>query len=260
LLNRSEEEADEILFNLSDQISRAAAGFQLSIPPARSYAHILEEANAELGKINIQYEQMYRTLMAQAAELDQKNRELSDLTRQLDEKNKILQDLAAKDGLTGLYNHRHFQEFIAQQIHQARRSGRSLSLILLDIDHFKEFNDTYGHQFGDVVLKELANLLCSGVRKADIVARYGGEEFAIILADTDLRGAFLIAEKLRVAVERCQLVREGGQDVKFTISLGVSQFSSDMKEPRDLIAATDSALYEAKKNGRNRVSACGNPL
>jgi len=259
LLQRPESEAEDQLWKLSERIGAAAAGFQLQVPPARSYASILGEANAELGKLNMRYEQMYRELMAKAAELNEKNRELTELTRQLDEKNRMLQDLAAKDGLTGVYNHRYFQEFMVQQIRQARRHSRPLSLVILDIDHFKKFNDTYGHQFGDLVLKELAAILLANVRKSDIVARYGGEEFCVILADTDLKGAVRVAEKIRAAVEQAELPDGNGRSTRFTVSLGAAQLSAKMQEPSDLISIVDAALYVAKKGGRNRVSAYGDP-
>jgi PleD family two-component response regulator len=137
-----------MLDNLSELITKAAIGFNISVPPPRSYAHILEEANVELGRINLQYEQMYHELMAKAAELDRMNKELNQLTEELDHKNKALAEMAARDGLTDLYNHRYFQDFMAQQFVQARRYGRALSLIMLDIDRFKQINDAQ-HQFGD---------------------------------------------------------------------------------------------------------------
>lgn len=254
-LNRSEDDAEEVLHKLGDLIARAAAGFEIPIPPPRSYARILEEANAELGRINIQYEQMYHELMAKAAELDQKNRELSDLTRELDRKNQILEHLAARDGLTDLYNHRYFQEFMSQQVRQARRYGRALSLVMLDIDHFKRINDEQGHQFGDLILRDLAAILTEAVRGSDIVARYGGEEFAVIMPDTALEGAVVAAEKIRRVVELREVRGSAAQAVRFTVSLGIAQLSSEMHEPGDLIGAADRSLYRAKNEGRNRVCA-----
>jgi len=252
-LQKSEAEAEELLEGLAGRLDKAAASFNIAIPPPRTYTHILEDANAELGKINIRYEQMYRQLMAQTTELNRKNEELSALTRQLDDKNRQLQALATQDGLTGLYNHRYFQEILARQFSQARRYGNGLALVMLDIDHFKSFNDNYGHQFGDAVLKELAVLLTRTVRESDVVARYGGEEFAIVLVQTDLAGACKAAEKVRIAVEKHSLRREPGQDVRFTISLGVASLTVETRDAGVLIQRADQQLYRAKRNGRNRV-------
>jgi len=242
-----------MLHKLSGLISQAAASFHLSIPPPRSFALVLEEANAELGRINQQYEQMYHELMAKASELDVAYKELNTLTDALNEKNRLLAEMAARDGLTDLFNHRYFQEFMRQQVLQAQRYDRPLSLILLDIDHFKDLNDTYGHQFGDVILKELADILRSSVRKADIVARYGGEEFGIIMPDTDSRGAAVAGEKIRHTVEQHRTNVSADKAIEFTISLGVAQYTGKMTEAGELVGAADSCLYEAKRSGRNRM-------
>ncbi|MBF0410060.1 MAG: diguanylate cyclase [Candidatus Riflebacteria bacterium] len=160
-------------------------------------------------------------------------------------------NLATIDGLTGLIVHRHFQAKMEEEFRRARRYGKSLSFIMTDIDHFKKFNDTYGHQTGDLVLREVAKSVRSSIRDTDIAARYGGEEFAIILPETDVDGACLFAERLRQKVE--QSVFESSQGgLKVTISLGVSSIPLNTAESAvEMIKFADEALYCAKHNGRN---------
>jgi diguanylate cyclase (GGDEF)-like protein len=160
---------------------------------------------------------------------------------------------AVTDGLTGLYIHRYFQIQLDQEFRRMARHGRVFSLLMTDIDHFKKFNDTYGHQTGDAVLKGVAGILQNHTREMDIVARYGGEEMAVILPETDAAGALRAAEKIRFAVE--QYAFSGG-GVKVTISIGAA--TATPKGPADketLIKMADEALYRAKEGGRNKVVA-----
>ncbi|HIE59298.1 MAG TPA: GGDEF domain-containing protein [Hydrogenothermaceae bacterium] len=151
-------------------------------------------------------------------------------------------------GLTGLFNKGKFNKVLKKEVERAKRYKRPLSLIIFDIDHFKRINDTYGHKVGDEVLKELAKIIKSVIRKADFVARWGGEEFVILAPETDLDGALNLAEKLRQTVEKHQF-----PTVKnVTISLGVAQYI-DGETPEEFIIRADMALYKAKENGRNRV-------
>jgi diguanylate cyclase (GGDEF)-like protein len=128
-------------------------------------------------------------------------------------------------------------------------------MVMLDIDHFKRINDEHGHQFGDRILKDLAAILTESVRGSDIVARYGGEEFAVIMPDTPLEGAVIAAEKIRRIAELREIDDSAGRAVRFTVSLGAAQLSSQMHDPGDLIGAADRNLYRAKREGRNRVCA-----
>jgi len=168
--------------------------------------------------------------------------------RELEQANRELCDLATTDGLTGLKNHRAFQERLLAECETAERHQTPLSLLLLDVDHFKQFNDTYGHPAGDAVLKQVARLLEHTMRDCDFVARYGGEEFVVVLPQTDQAGALRTAERCRVAVENadwdCRAV---------TASFGVATLSLDCTGSDALIAAADQALYAAKFNGRNQV-------
>jgi len=160
--------------------------------------------------------------------------------------------LSTIDGLTQVYNRRHFQQTLQLELERARRYDRPLALILFDIDHFKHCNDTYGHRAGDYVLRHLAELVQSRARKVDVVARYGGEEFAVILPEIDLLGARHLAEKIRVMVEVERFNFEG-QLIPVTISLGVSELSPICSNAEDLIGVADEMLYKAKAAGRNRV-------
>jgi diguanylate cyclase (GGDEF)-like protein len=156
------------------------------------------------------------------------------------------------DELTGLANHRHFQESLALESERMRRFRRWLALVMIDIDHFKSVNDTYGHQQGDEVLRHVAAAIRDATRATDTPARYGGEEMAVILPDTDLDGAFQAAEKIRRSVERLRVPRPDGDALRVTVSAGVAAIAAQPSDPADLVATADAALYDAKRGGRNR--------
>lgn len=166
--------------------------------------------------------------------------------------NARLYHLAITDGMTQLKIHRYFQQRMDEELIRAEKFNHPLSLIMSDIDHFKTFNDTYGHQEGDIVLMDTAKIFRFTVRDVDIAARYGGEEFAIILPETDLEEAKAMAEEIRKKVEAHEYPSKQGK-LKVTISLGVSTFPTHAKEKQALIEAADQALYRAKEGGRNRV-------
>jgi diguanylate cyclase (GGDEF)-like protein len=161
---------------------------------------------------------------------------------------------ATTDGLTGLYNHRYFQERLALELEKARRAGQSLSLALTDIDFFKKFNDTFGHQQGDIVLKQVAEMLCAKVRSGrDIVCRYGGEEFVVIMPDCDVVEARQVMDALR-AHSAAHLIGGTGPEARpITLSIGLCTYPQGASEQRELIHRADEALYKAKRDGRNRV-------
>jgi len=162
--------------------------------------------------------------------------------------------LAQTDGLTDLYNHRFFQQLLAAELSRAQRFARPLSLIMLDIDNFKVYNDRNGHQAGDRALRQLAWLLKHSSRSYDLIARYGGDEFAIILPETDKRTAAEVADRIRTAVAKTPIehaeVLPGGC---CTISLGIASFPEDATEKGDLVRKADRALYQAKMGGRNQI-------
>jgi diguanylate cyclase (GGDEF)-like protein len=169
-----------------------------------------------------------------------------------------IQQLSQNDGLTGLYNHRMFVEKLEHEISRMRRTGKTLSLLMLDIDHFKQFNDNFGHQVGDAVLKELAVIMRAQSRShsMDICCRYGGEEFAIIMPELELKNALLVAERLRKAVEDHLFpIKEDKREGRVTISIGVAAVKDGEElTPEKLTKKADDALYDSKRNGRNQVS------
>ncbi len=159
------------------------------------------------------------------------------------------------DYLTGLYNRRHFMEQGETELSRAQRHGRALSIFMLDIDHFKQFNDTYGHKAGDQVLQKLAEVMRGTLRTVDILGRVGGEEFAVLLPETELAEAVEVAERLRLAVEQTAVVFEAGLPQHFTVSIGVTTQRKMETNLDILLSEADRALYRAKEAGRNRVDA-----
>ncbi|GBU23156.1 hypothetical protein R80B4_03072 [Fibrobacteres bacterium R8-0-B4] len=164
-----------------------------------------------------------------------------------------MEKLATTDGLTGLNNHRTFQEIAAREFERSKRHGRPLSMLLTDIDHFKNFNDTYGHPVGDLVLREIAGCIKSAVRATDFPARYGGEEFAVVLPETAEQGAMAIAERIRQTVE-AKVIESGQNMLRVTISIGCVTYPTYGLTQQEVIDCADKALYASKKGGRNRVS------
>ena len=155
------------------------------------------------------------------------------------------------DGLTGLFNRRYWQERFEQAYKLAKRREKPSTALMLDIDHFKKVNDTYGHQAGDSVIQSLAHLIKRCVRETDVAGRYGGEEFAVILTDSAVDNAVTVAERLRRLAEHSQVEHEG-QIIKFNISVGLAEFSPLCDSPMEWLERADQALYQAKQTGRNK--------
>jgi diguanylate cyclase (GGDEF)-like protein len=164
-----------------------------------------------------------------------------------------METLATTDGLTQLNNHRAFQEFLAKEIERSRRYRRPLALLMMDIDHFKNFNDTYGHPVGDLVLKEISTCIRQSIRVNDIAARYGGEEFTVIIPETGPEGAMTIAERIRRTVEAHSVVSKDNR-LHVTISLGCAVMPLMATAQQPLIDAADKALYFSKEHGRNKAT------
>ena len=162
-----------------------------------------------------------------------------------------IERLAISDGLTGLFNHRHFQERLTQEMRRLERLPGSLSVLIIDIDYFKRVNDTYGHPVGDAVLQGVADIITATIREIDIAARYGGEEFAVILPGTEARGAMKMAERLRKTVMEEKYSGEG-DTFRVTVSIGVAAYPDGISSKEELIDRADKALYHAKRSGRNQ--------
>ena len=163
--------------------------------------------------------------------------------------------LSYTDGMTGLHNYRYFNMRLKEELSRTRRNNASLSLLILDVDFFKNYNDTLGHPAGDEVLRQLSLILKQSIRDNDIVARYGGEEFAIILIGTENEGAIILGERIRETVEKFHFYQEEIQpNSTLTVSVGIATFPNDALSVKDFIVAADKALYFAKNNGRNCVA------
>jgi diguanylate cyclase (GGDEF)-like protein len=238
---------EELLDTLDGEVKEVADFFGLSLQGIQSYSELLAAANIELGKLNLSYEQMNKELIAA-------KRRTEELAVKLSEANRKLEEMANLDGLTQIFNRRVFENTLTREFYRSNRYGHPLSCIMIDLDHFKNINDTEGHLVGDHVLREMASLLQKLLRKSDFLARYGGEEFVVISPETNNAGAKILAEKLRDAVENHAFDIEG-RTLRITISLGVATFTSetDMEREDQLVEKADKNLYRAKSLGRNRI-------
>ncbi len=178
---------------------------------------------------------------------------IKSLQDRLKQSNQQLKELSQTDALTGLANRRHLMEILSTEFERSRRNNVHFSLLMIDLDHFKKVNDTYGHQEGDVVLRSLAELMHCHLRQYDTAARFGGEEFSLILPETDPVEAAGVAERMRKAIAKMAFTGEI-EKLQITASIGVATSpNSKINHAEDLLRAADDALYEAKSNGRNRV-------
>jgi diguanylate cyclase (GGDEF)-like protein len=238
----------------------------LEIPEAAFRQHLSQNPGALMALLRVFSERSRRDLdslvsanlklLAQAEEMDKKNRELTETRRQLEHRNRDLERISALDTLTQIANRRRFDAVLRQEWRRSARDDSPLSLVFCDIDYFKRFNDTYGHQAGDECLVRVAQAMEETLnRPADLVARYGGEEFIALLVDTGLEGARMLAERMRSRVETLKVEhRASGVASHLTVSLGVaSVVPKPAVRPEDLVDLADRALYAAKEGGRNRV-------
>ncbi len=210
---------------------------------------ILKEGIARFGEGDLSH----RISLTTQDELEELAMTFNLMASKLEQSQAELKDLASIDGLTGVYNRREFQQQLKAEVERSRRYGRSCSLLMVDIDHFKSVNDTYGHQAGDEALRATAALIKREVRSGERVARYGGEEFAVILPETSGSSAAAMAERLRDVIATQAIPITQGQTLNLTVSVGTATFPEDAWSPDTLIFAADQALYAAKHAGRNRV-------
>jgi len=244
---------DTLLAALPDGVEEAATALGLRVTIQPKLDEVMRAANRHLVEENLCYQEFTRKLERLIEEKD-------NLTRQLKEANERLEQLAHYDGLTGLMNRRRFYEILPAEISRHARNGKSLSLVMVDLDHFKSINDTYGHPFGDRVLREVSNVIQNQLRGADIKARVGGEELAVLLPESDTRTAHQAIERVRRAIESLQLETDSGR-VRVTASFGGCTFQGPAQSTAEvesiaseLVFFADQALYEAKRSGRNRVN------
>ena len=233
----------------------------------------VEKSRAELEKELVLAREEGRILKEQLSHIlaDQCDRSAAEVLREaafqqailiaeLREKEEVLSKLVITDGLTGLYNHRHFQQRLREEFERIKRYSGDLSLIMIDIDNFKHYNDTHGHPAGDKVLLTVANLLLNNARHSDIVARYGGEEF-VVLCHSGIEDTVRVAERFRLEIENAEIPGQEQQpqlagqiEGSLTICLGVAAYNASMTEAGVLVERADKKLYQAKNEGRNRVA------
>jgi len=245
----STDQANDLIDTIGERSSEILALFEIDPGEIKPFSMIMQEANDALGELNFSYEQV-------VLELKQAKQNSEQLARELQQANHNLKKLAFRDGLTGLYNKRYFQQALTTEIERSIRYELPFSLLLLDIDFFKKVNDTYGHPTGDKVLEVISNLLLRLVRNCDVAARYGGEEFAIILPETGPIGAKVLAQRLRRGIEQ-ETITNNAHTVSVTVSIGLAGTELAAKDMtvESFIEQSDQALYKAKQNGRNMVKS-----
>ncbi|MBM4387307.1 MAG: diguanylate cyclase, partial [Deltaproteobacteria bacterium] len=230
-------------------LSNESAGFMENVTGSSSIP--LKKSKDEIENLGIAFGAMKSRIEAYTQRLESL---VSERTAKLEEVMRKLEELAITDGLTGLYNHRYFKTVLDVEIRRFKRTGHKISLLMIDVDDFKVYNDRYGHVNGDACLAKIAGALKKSLRDTDIIARYGGEEFTIILFDTKKDDAISIAEKLRNEVASLEHTPDGTVErLKVTISAGVASFPADADNPGDLISRADEAMYRAKSSGKNKV-------
>lgn len=211
------------------------------VPPLRG---------SELGELTNTINRMASALQGERENLE---RAVAERTKELQEANARLERLAVTDGLTGVFNHRRFQEQLQAELLRSERHRRPLAVLMIDVDFFKKVNDALGHPAGDELLRRLAEVLSADLRQTDFIARYGGEEFAVLLPETTKGEAVQVAERMRVAVEGKLNTAEAKWPVHISVSIGVATFPDDGKTGEQVVVAADQAMYVAKRQGRNRV-------
>jgi diguanylate cyclase (GGDEF)-like protein len=215
------------------------------------WSHVSLEKKDELGMLASEFNSMVERLGTTYEDLEN---EVRARTKELNDLNKKLEEMAVTDGLSGLYNHKYFQEKLKEEYNRAVRYKRKLALFMIDIDHFKEFNDDFGHQAGDYAIKVVSGILKEESRSTDLVARYGGEEFAILSPEMNSLKAIRFAQRLRKKIENIKLTGKGkAVESSITISIGISLYPNIDGTPETLLLFADEALYKAKRNGRNQV-------
>ncbi|MBI1912147.1 MAG: diguanylate cyclase [Deltaproteobacteria bacterium] len=212
---------------------------------------VLQYGAGQIGEGNLSY----RIKLDSKDELGQLAGSFNSMAEKVEISTSMLHELATHDGLTGLYNNREFYRRLRDEFNRYKRFYRSFTLLLADIDNFKEVNDKYGHPAGDTVLSMLASNIKDIIRETDFAARYGGDEFAVILCDTESNGALNLAQRLRKKIEETPIPINENRFASITISIGLATISDDIESEEKLITIADNNLYKAKNAGRNRIIA-----
>ncbi len=246
-LGVSANQLDTLFHELPARVEELAAVFERQVGRQLDLNQLRDDANARLVDMNRQYEETVATLRRVVEEKEA-------LMHRLEELNQVLATQAFTDALTGLPNRRALEQALTRDLARANRSGELLSVVLLDVDHFKRFNDTHGHLIGDQVLRHLGAMVHRSLRDGDFVARYGGEEFCVVLPRATEEGAMLAARRVRMAIERGRLKCDAGE-LSVTSSFGVTTYDPQvcLRSVEELLKQSDDALYAAKEQGRNCV-------
>jgi len=235
---------------------RSVGSIETATHAAESFIHHIHPLAPHPVETADEAEKISRYVSDMISELKEKFTDIDRYAEELNSANRKLMDLAIHDGLTGLFNHKQMKYSLAMETERASRFRHPLSILILDLDNFKGFNDTHGHPVGDRALREIAQILKTSIRKVDIPARYGGDEFLIILPETARAEAYAIAERLRVTVFNHPFpVNADGLTGHMTISVGIGELINESLSSTDLLSRADACLYEAKQSGRNRACA-----
>jgi len=250
-LNLSEEQLSELMRKIPDAVTATGAAFEREVGAQKSYEALLVDVNRGLIELTHSYEAVVRRLEVLLQEKEE-------LTQRLAEANDSLERLAHTDALTNLPNKRALEQALIRDLARADRDKTNISLVVVDVDHFKKVNDSYGHAVGDEVLKRVAKALSSNLRTGDLATRYGGEEFVLVLPGTNAFGAKLAAERIRKFLEK-QRYEAAGQSFSVTASFGIATLCGPGcgGRSKDLFSEADAALYVAKTSGRNRTVVHG---
>jgi diguanylate cyclase (GGDEF)-like protein len=247
-LDKTEADISKLIDSVAEKTVEVLSTFDIKPGDIKPISEIVQDAHQEIRSLGLSYDQL-------VLHLKQEKTKSEHLARELKRANEKLRAFDFHDSLTGIYNHRFFHEILDKEMERAERYSRSLSLIMIDIDNFREINDAYGHQQGDIVLCAVAELLQQSIRMPDTVSRYGGEEFAIILPEDDISGAVSLAERIRQMVERME-IKSNKQVVKITVSAGATMYDpiKNIKNKTKILETVEKALFYSKKTGRNKLS------
>ncbi len=241
-------------------INRAGLNRYIPKPWDEPDLRLTVEALLQIYRLHREKAELIESLHNKNLELQSLNQELDrkvhDRTLALEEANSRLAQLAITDGLTGIYNHRFFQDRLGLEVARSLRSQQPLSLMMIDVDHFKMYNDRHGHPAGDEILRTVARLISEERRQNDIVARYGGEEFGVLLVDTEKTAAAVLADRVRQRIVSHPFpLHETQPGGCLSVSIGIASCPQDAGTAPELLSAADQALYRAKRAGRNRVAS-----